>query len=77
MLRDVEERAELTKKSLQRLYNEIDKLPASEGYFVFDKYVERYNIILSDAKKIFSDKRLIQEQREINHPPDRMGAFES
>lgn len=70
MIRGFEERVELTKKSLQRLYNEVDRLPTDKGSFAFETYVKHYNTILSEAKKLFSENKLIQEQKEIDHPPN-------
>lgn len=57
-----EPRVELIKKSLQRLYNEIDR---EKGTFKTDTYVKYYNDILSESRKIFQENQFIIEQKEI------------
>ncbi len=61
------QRADLIKKSLQRLYNEVDKLPSDRGFMQADSYIKHYNTVLSDARKIFPENEFIQNQKEIEH----------
>ena len=59
------EQVEVLKKSLQRIYNEVDKLPSEKGFYQADIYGEHYNKILSEAKELFPDNELILKLYKI------------
>ena len=56
---------EVLKKSLQRLYNEVDKLPPEKGFWQSNVHGRYYNKLLSEAKELFPDNELIHKLDKI------------